>query len=56
MTHAIAAYFKLGRILWMVAGALLFVVGFAVDGSTEIGHHAALIAGGIAVGAGLFRS
>ena len=55
MTQAISTYFKIERLLWMVAAVLLFAVGFAVDGSTEIGHHAALIVGGIAVGAGLFR-
>lgn len=37
---------------WFITGAFLLVTGFAMDGSTEIGHHAALILGGFAVGWG----
>lgn len=37
---------------WIGLGALLIGGGFLVDGSTEIGHHALLICGGLAIGWG----
>jgi hypothetical protein len=40
---------------WIAAGATLIALGFAVDGLTEVGHHAFLILGGIAVGFGAAR-
>lgn len=35
---------------WIALGITLIAVGFACDGSTELGHHACLIAGGMLVG------
>jgi len=40
---------------WAVAALVLIATGFLLDGSTEIGHHAFLILGGIAIGAGATR-
>jgi hypothetical protein len=40
---------------WIAAGATLIALGFAVDGLTEVGHHAFLILDGIAVGFGAAR-
>ncbi len=45
----------LPRLLWFVAAALLIAVGFLVDGTSEPGHHAALILGGVFCGAGLAK-
>ena len=33
--------------------AALFAFGFAIDGTSEVGHHAGLILGGILVGRSL---
>lgn len=41
------------QLRWIILGTILVACGFAVDGSTEIGHHAFLIVGGMAVGASL---
>jgi hypothetical protein len=41
---------------WIALGITLIACGFAVDGSTEIGHHAFLILGGMTVGFSLRRS
>jgi hypothetical protein len=35
---------------WIALGTILIGVGFAVDGSTELGHHACLIVGGMLCG------
>lgn len=37
------------------ASAGLIVLGFAVDGASEIGHHAGFILGGVALGYGFGR-
>ena len=37
---------------WLILGLLLMAGGFACDESTETGHHALLILGGMAVGVG----
>jgi hypothetical protein len=47
---AIAAYLDTRRLAWFAVAAVLFVVGFAIDGTSEPGHHAALILGGIVTG------
>jgi hypothetical protein len=47
---AVSAYFDVRRISWFAVAAALFVVGFAIDGTSEPGHHAALILGGIVAG------
>lgn len=41
------------RGLAILLACLLVAVGFLIDGSTEVGHHAALILGGIIAGLGL---
>ena len=40
---------------WTLPALVLIAGGFACDGLTEIGHHAFLIAGGIALGIGIGR-
>jgi hypothetical protein len=40
---------------WTLAALGLIAGGFVCDGLTEIGHHAFLIAGGIALGIGIGR-
>ena len=40
---------------WTLPALLLIVGGFVCDGLTEVGHHALLIAGGIALGIGIGR-
>lgn len=50
----IASYLlNVRRLLWAVFAVLLFVFGFAIGGTSEVGHHAGLILGGICVGWGL---
>lgn len=44
------------RALWFLAAALLIAFGFLIDGTSEPGHHAGLILGGICCGAGLAKS
>ena len=41
--------------LWTLPAFVLIAGGFVSDGLTEIGHHAFLIAGGIALGIGIGR-
>jgi len=41
---------------WIALGITLIACGFAVDGSTEIGHHCFLILGGMTVGFSIRRS
>lgn len=43
-------------IQWIALGITLIACGFAVDGSTEIGHHCFLILGGMTVGFSLRRA
>lgn len=38
---------------WTLPALMLIVGGFVCDGLTEVGHHAFLIAGGIALGVGI---
>jgi len=38
---------------WTLPALLLIAGGFVCDGLTEVGHHALLIAGGIALGVGI---
>jgi hypothetical protein len=45
----------LKRALFFLAAVLFIVFGFAVDGASEVGHHAGFILGGIAIGMGLRR-
>jgi hypothetical protein len=40
---------------WTLPTLVLIASGFVCDGLTEIGHHAFLIAGGIALGMGIGR-
>ena len=40
------------RIAWGALAALLVILGFACDGTTEVGHHLFLILGGVAIGYG----
>ena len=40
---------------WTFSALMLIAGGFVCDGLTEIGHHAFLIAGGIALGIGIGR-
>jgi len=40
---------------WTLPALMLIAGGFVCDGLTEIGHHAFLIAGGIALGIGIGR-
>ena len=40
---------------WTLPALMLIASGFVCDGLTEIGHHAFLIAGGIALGVGIGR-
>ena len=40
---------------WMLPALVLIAGGFVCDGLTEVGHHAFLIAGGIALGMGIGR-
>ena len=40
---------------WTLPALVLIAGGFACDGLTEFGHHAFLIAGGIALGIGIGR-
>jgi len=40
---------------WTLPTLLLIAGGFACDGLTEVGHHALLIAGGVALGIGIGR-
>ena len=41
--------------IWIASGGALITLGFIMDGSTEVGHHAFLILGGVALGAGAMR-
>ena len=38
---------------WTLLALVLVAGGFVCDGLTEVGHHAFLIAGGIALGIGI---
>ena len=38
---------------WTLPALMLIAGGFVCDGLTEIGHHALLIAGGVALGVGI---
>ena len=40
---------------WTLPALVLIAGGFVCDGLTEVGHHALLIAGGIALGVGIGR-
>ena len=40
---------------WTLPALVLIAGGFVCDGLTEVGHHAFLIAGGIALGTGIGR-
>ena len=40
---------------WTLPALVLIAAGFVCDGLTEVGHHAFLIAGGIALGIGIGR-
>jgi len=40
---------------WTLPALMLIAGGFVCDGLTEIGHHAFLILGGIALGIGIGR-
>lgn len=40
-------------VFWCVAATVWIVFGFAIDGTSEPGHHAALILGGACLGCGL---
>ncbi len=40
---------------WTLPALVLIAGGFVCDGLTEVGHHAFLIAGGIALGIGIGR-
>ena len=40
---------------WALPALVLIAGGFVCDGLTEVGHHAFLIAGGIALGIGIGR-
>jgi hypothetical protein len=40
---------------WTLPALMLIAGGFVCDGLTEVGHHAFLIAGGIALGVGMGR-
>jgi hypothetical protein len=40
---------------WALPAFVLIAGGFICDGLTEVGHHAFLIAGGIALGIGIGR-
>ena len=40
---------------WALPAFVLIAGGFVCDGLTEVGHHALLIAGGIALGIGIGR-
>lgn len=42
-----------GLLTWVGLGVTLLAGGFLVDGSTEIGHHAFLILGGVCIGCGI---
>lgn len=44
------------RTFFFVAAIIWILFGFAIDGTSEPGHHGALILGGACVGAGLARS
>jgi hypothetical protein len=41
---------------WTLPALVLIAGGFVCDGLTEVGHHAFLIAGGIALGIGIGRA
>jgi hypothetical protein len=49
-------YAGLARAFWFLMAVLLIVFGFAIDGTSAVGHHAGLILGGIFIGVGLARS
>jgi hypothetical protein len=40
---------------WTLPALMLIAGGFVCDGLTEVGHHALLIAGGMALGIGIGR-
>ena len=54
MTYALRFVTAL-RVIWWLAATSLIVSGFALDGISEPGHHAAFILGGVALGLS-FRS
>jgi hypothetical protein len=56
VSHVVSYIFNLTRVLWVLAGLALIIIGFAVDGASEVGHHAGFIMGGVVIGAGLVRS
>jgi hypothetical protein len=47
---------NLRRLTWIALAILLFAFGFTIDGASEVGHHAGLILGGMAIGGALTRS
>jgi hypothetical protein len=49
-------FVSLRRASWWVAATALIAFGFAIDGTSEPGHHAGLILGGIALGISFRRS
>ena len=54
MTY-VARFVSLWRAAWWAAAAGLITFGFMIDGSSEPGHHAGLILGGIALGVSFRR-
>ena len=56
MTEVLRHAVNLRRLTWIAMAILLFAFGFAIDGASEVGHHAGLILGGIAIGTALARS
>jgi hypothetical protein len=55
MTRTAIFHEARARIPWGLLAAALIVAGFALDGTTEAGHHLFLILGGVAVGYGVAR-
>lgn len=48
----LTTYARPSRAIWGAAAAGLVFLGFACDGTTEVGHHLFLILGGVAIGYG----
>jgi hypothetical protein len=42
--------------VWLTIGMVLVAFGFAIDGTSEWGHHFGLIVGGVVTGGGIVRS
>ncbi len=54
MTHVLR-FVNLWRAAWWTAATGLITFGFLIDGTSEPGHHAGLILGGIALGVSFRR-